>query len=456
MGSHEKIFDTRILTTNSDSLITRYYNGIEEASRRITPAQTTAFAPAFEYPRLNDRWEEFFSVARAALTPLETYAGRSVLLFDLMKNPGTHTTKTTASLLMVARAVQHIRTTGESILIFTPSSGNKAIALRDAVARALDLGLTTPDKLRIASLLPSASVHKIRRSSLTESTELKWLNPIMLYAGGEAADVKKIGKAFVERAAQRGGERIWFSLDIANYKVADACRAFYEYEHARMDPARRRVQAHAVSSAYGLLGYQHGLETMAGLGIVQPQPGYLLVQHLATSDMVRHYLGAARRHDTPVDWTYHAAEGIYTQGANPHFPAETWDTEENFEPTFYTHNPPTAAEMTALILAQGGSGIVVSLAECLRRYGAVCHHLAQSDRPLPPDPRRLAEWSLVMGATGLFNAFDRGLLEGFDEAVLHGSGMYLNDPARMPDISQMIEVASAEEVAKVVCLGDTE
>lgn len=450
LNYNRKIFEANIKSSDSKSIITRYYNGILEASRHITPTTSKTFSPEFSYPTLDEKWEAFFSVAQASLDPLDSYAGRNLYLLDLMKNPGTHTTKTTASLLMVARAVQHINTTGDSILMFTPSSGNKAIALRDAVARALELELVTPDKLRIASLTPVSTLHKIRRNLLTESEELRRLNPILVYPGAEAANVKKIGKAFTELAGNGTTERIWYSLDIANYKVADACRAFYEHEFAEINPSHRRVHAHAVSSAYGLLGYQHGINTMATMGIAHPQPGFLLIQHLATSDMVRHYLHHVTGHEPTPTWIHKTEKGIHEQQQSLHFPQTTWDPEENFEPTFYTHNPPTSSEMTSLIARHGGSGIVVSLLECLQRYGEARHQLNRTTRSLPTDPRQLAEWSLSMGMTGVLNGIDRGLLDGFDEVILHGSGMYLADPEKMPDRAQFTEVSTAEDVVKAV------
>lgn len=445
-----RIFAAKIKSTDSDSLITRYYNGVREASERLTPAGSTGFAPEFSYPELSDAWEKYFAVAGATLHPLGSYAGHNLVLLDLMKNPATRTTKTTASLLMVARAVHHIARTGESVLLFTPSSGNKAIALRDAVARALELKLATPDKLRIVTLTPADTLYKFRRNLLSESDELRARNPILVYPGPEAGDVKHIGKAFAEAAAGETSERVWYSLDIANYKVADACRAFYEHEFGEFESGDRRLHAHAVSSAYGLLGYQHGINTMAALGITHPQPGFLLVQHLATSDMVRHYLTSTTGTEPRPDWKRGEVEDVYEQRELPHFPHATWDPQENCESTFYTHKPPTAPEMTSLIAEHGGSAIVVSLLECLQRYGTVRHHLNSSGRPLPADPRQLAEWSLVMGLTGVLNSLDRGLVQGFDKVVLHGSGSYLDEPAQVPDRTQVTEIHSAEDVAKAV------
>jgi hypothetical protein len=290
---------------------------VREASLRITPADSTGFAPAFSYPDLTDAWEEYFAVAGASLNSLGNYAGHRLILLDLMKNPATRTTKTTASLLIVARAVWHIQTTGDSVLLFTPSSGNKAVALRDAVARALELRLVTPDRLRIVTLTPSAALYKLRRNLLTESDELRVLNPILVYPGQEPGDVKHIGREWAHAAAARTSARVWYSLDIANYKVADACRAFYEHEFGDFGSGRR-LHAHAVSSAYGLLGYQHGINTMAALGITHPQPGFLLVQHLATSDMVRHYLRSTTGTEPRPDWKRGEVEDVYEQRQLPH------------------------------------------------------------------------------------------------------------------------------------------
>src|SRR5260364_90205 len=55
-------------------------------------------------------------------------------------------------------------------------------------------------------------------------------------------------------------------------------------------------------------------------------------------------------------------------GAFAHFPLRTWSPNEVLEHTFYTHQPPTAVEMSRLISTHGGSVIVVSLLECLERY----------------------------------------------------------------------------------------
>lgn len=449
LTSRGAVFDREIKTTSSDSLIARYYRGIQLASATLGRQTGDSFSPPFEYPDLSDAWEEFFSPAAASWIGLDDYGGKRAFLLDLMKNPETQTTKTTASLLMVARAVHHICRTGESILIFSPSSGNKAVALRDAVARAIRLGLAFPDKLRIATLTPAHTLYKFRRNLLTDTEELRNLNPILVHDGPRPDAVKELGREFV-RAAQLDDApqwRVWYSLDINNYKVADVCRAFFEYEVGDAHHSgRRRVHAHAVSSAYGLLGYQYGLQILAGLGLPIAQPGFLLVQHMATSDMVAHLLSDGAGFEMDIEYQRDPSSGLLRQQQSPHFPGATWSLEENLDPTFYTKRPPTAPTMTELIRAHGGSGIVVSLYECLARYGMARRMLAPAGCEPPEDPRMLAEWSLLMVLTGVFNAVDRSLIDEFDEIVVHGSGMYLH-----PDRQHAVSSAQA---VRVDCLAD--
>lgn len=447
------VFDRAIRTTSSESLITRYYQGIQRASAKLEKRTGNGFSPPFEYPDLTDDWEQFFSPAGASWVHLEDYGGKRVVLLDLTKNPEVRTTKTTASLLMVARAVHHIRRTGESILIFSPSSGNKAVALRDAVARAIEIGLATPDELRIATLTPTRTTYKFRRNLLTESEELRRLNPIMTLDGPQPAAVKELGQEFV-RAAQIESPRecrIWYTLDIANYKVADACRAFFEYEFSGSDLAHgRRLHAHSVSSAYGLLGYQHGLGVLADLDLPIAQPGFLLVQHMATSDMVAHHLSGGAGFEMDIDYQSDPRTGLLRQQASPHFPYATWSLGEDLDPTFYTKAPVTSPEMTGLIAAHGGTGIVVSLYECLTRYGLARQMLARSGCELPADPRALAEWSLVMVLTGMTNAADRALIDQFDEVVVHGSGMYPHHLKHAVRRVQTVEVSCLADMLRAV------
>ncbi|WP_370420090.1 DUF6002 family protein [Streptomyces sp. QH1-20] len=80
--------------------------------------------------------------------------------------------------------------------------------------------------------------------------------------------------------------------------------------------------------------------------------------------------------------------------------------------------------MSGLISANGGTGVVVSLLECMERYAECRELLRKSPVLLPEDPRRLTEWSLVMAVTGVLNAIDRGLLPDADGITIHASGTY--------------------------------
>src|SRR5260363_104632 len=121
----------------------------------------------------------FLSPATASLCALGEYRGYPLRLLDLRQNPNTQTTKTFASLIIVSRAIRYIQETNQPVLLFSPSSGDKAIALRDAVARALAVGLVQPEKLRIATLTPVQTLAKLRRSVLCEEPELRALNPVL-------------------------------------------------------------------------------------------------------------------------------------------------------------------------------------------------------------------------------------------------------------------------------------
>ncbi len=123
------------------NLITDYYDVIAAAAeRRGVPggaAGTPDFAPDFSLPALDERARRFFEAASASWSTLGAYRGHPVHLMDLTGNPGTYTTKTFPSMLIVARAIEHIRRTGDAVRIVTPTSANKGIALRDAVGRAI-------------------------------------------------------------------------------------------------------------------------------------------------------------------------------------------------------------------------------------------------------------------------------------------------------------------------------
>src|SRR5262245_56465717 len=220
------------------------------------------FAPAFALPELSAEVRQFFDAATATWRELSTYQGHQMWLMDLTGNPATHTTKTFPSMLIVARAVEHIRRTGEAVCIFTPTSANKGIALRDAVARAIAAGLVTPEQLSIVVLAPASTRHKFRRDALGADEQLRERNPMLCYVGGSSEGVKALGRSFVDtfakQAYEQHGTALWFSLALPNYLVADAARAAFELDAAPATALAPRWHAHAVSSAFGLLGYNLG------------------------------------------------------------------------------------------------------------------------------------------------------------------------------------------------------
>jgi len=415
------------------------------------------FSPGFALPELTDAVRDFYSAATARWTPLGDYADHRLTMLDLTDNPATHTTKTYPSLLIVARAVEFIRRTGEPVMIFSPTSANKGTALRDAVLRAIDAGLATPEQLRVAIVAPRSCRDKLRASRLSTDPHLRALNPLLLYTGAQSEHVKAIARDFVSAHAaelkRRHGLNLWFSLELANYLVADTARAFFEQS---VDPdlaGRPRLHAHAVSSAFGLLGYHRGRAVLEALGDVDVsnRPASLLVQHMATADMVlslRH--GSFDRDHLPP---YHRdpATGLYEQStADPHFPATTYDRDEVLDPTFYTRRPATSPAMNDLIARFGGDGVVVSLHECLQRYPAIRERLAGHDRPLPADFRTVREWSVVMAMTGVFNAIDRGLVAPDTDIVVHGSGWYSAGDYQPLDPAAAFEVDDVAGVAAVL------
>jgi hypothetical protein len=425
------------LPTRTGNLVLDFYDLMPEIVAHCVadPAPVhdpAAFTPGFALPQLDDAVRDYFAVATARWQPLREYRGHRVTLLDLATNPGTHTTKTYASLLIVARAVEHIRRTGRSILIFSPTSGNKGVALRDAVLRALDAGLATPEQLRIVTLAPATGRHKLRATRLSADPQLRALNPQLLYTGDDPEGVKALAREVVrEHAAEftrRRGVDVWFSLDLANYMVADAARALFEQQADPIDAATRpRLHAHAVSSAFGLIGYHTGrslLEARGEAGVLS-RPASLLVQHLAAPDMVLSLAQALRGSAQLPGYALDEASGLFRRdGDDPHFPVVTYDPAEVLDATFYTHRPPTSTAMNELIGRFGGEGIVVSLAECIQRYPQLRTWLAQSGARPPADLRELHEWSTVMAFTGVMNAVDRGLVAPDRDIVVHGTGSY--------------------------------
>jgi len=443
------------------NLIVDYYDRLPDViARCVTDTapvkDPAAFSPGFLLPDLDEPVREYFAAATARWTPLVEHRSGRLTLLDLTRNPATHTTKTLASLLIVARAVEYIRRTGEPIMIFSPTSANKGTALRDAVYRAVGTGLVTPQQLRVAILAPEGCRDKLRGGGLADDGALRALNPVFVHSGDEPERVKAIGREFVTAYAsqvrQRQGTNLWFSLELRNYLIADAARAFFEHEVDPTAGAGPRLHAHAVSSAFGLLGYNAGRDLLEEAGLASPadRPSFLLVQHLGTPDMVlnlRH--GDFDRARMP-DYRYDTASGLHTQSTDPRFPAVTHDPAEVLDPTFYTHTPVTSPSMNELIGRFGGDGIVVSLHECLERYPLVRQWLAGTDRPLPADPRRLREWSLVMAFTGVLNALDRGLSDVDRDVVVHGTGTYgLGDYPALEE-SATVPVDTADDVARAL------
>ncbi|MBB5958246.1 hypothetical protein FHS29_004854 [Saccharothrix tamanrassetensis] len=445
------------------NLLADFYDLLPRAIERCVPdlgpavADPAAFSPGYALPELDGGVREFLSVATARWQPFGEYGGHRLTLLDLTGNPGTGTTKTFASLLIVARAVEYIRRTGEPIVIFSPTSANKGVALRDAVLRAVDAGLVEPEQLRVVVLAPESCRQKLRAGRLSDDDHLRALNPVLLYGGPNAEGVKPLGREFVDRhaaALRRDGVNLWFTLQLGNYLTADVARAFFEQ---RVDPtdadgAAPRLHAHAVSSAFGLLGYHQGRAVLEDLGLADraTRPASLLVQHLGTPDMVvnlRHGdFDQARR----PDYRFDATTGLYRQSADVRFPEVTYDPHEVLDPTFYTHHPATSPAMNDLIATFGGDGVVVSLAECVARYPALRALLGDGAGGLPADLRTLREWSLVMALTGVCNAIDRGLVEEGRDVVVHGSGCYSTADYEVLGAEALTPVRTVEDIARAV------
>jgi len=306
-----------------------------------------------EPPVLDSALAEFYAAGAVTFRNGGQYKDLHWHLLDLMGNPWTQTTKTGPSLLMVARLIRHIRGTGERIMIVTPTSGNKGTALRDAVGRALDLGLVTDEHLRIVTVVPRPSRDKLRHSRLGTTSARCRRNPIVVQDTDRGDVVKRLVAELVEAESdelfRRTGFRLWNSLDLDNYRVADATRAYVE-QLCSPPPATggRRTHLHSVSSAFGLLGYELGYRVLAGGGYnpttQEPwaHPAYFLVQQLATPDMVLS-LRKGTFDRTALPPYRLDVDGLYRQDSDPAFPAVTHHPDESLDPTFYTHRPATAA-----------------------------------------------------------------------------------------------------------------
>ena len=383
----------------------------------------TEWSPPFSWPAVDDPgWSTFFGQVPVAYYPgLTNYRSTSISLLDLMTNPNTRTTKSLASSSIIARAAGHVASVGRSLTIVTPTSGNKGSALRDALARAKRLGLPGTEQLRVVVVVPQTSIGKLRSCIGDVDPAFTARNPVVVMPSDSGAEVKAGVADAVSRARGKSGATdFWQSLALDNYRAADVIRAFVEHEFDAPRRAVPRLQVHAVSSGYGLLGYQLGCEILEQAGEAPTKSQFLLVQHLGAPDMVLHAGAATGLPSGPP--AYRSTGQGWVQRDDPRFPAVTDDPAEVLDPTFYTRNPPTAEAMTALISSQGGAGIVVSKRECRARYDQIAHLLSPAIE-MPANPDELREWSLVMAMCGLITALDRDLI-GAPEAVVHASGSY--------------------------------
>lgn len=232
-----------------------YYDQLGQVLAASSPAGPTGggFDPGWELPPLDAAVQEFLRPSTIRWQQLGTVAGVELSILDLRSNPATMTTRTNPSLLMVARAVQHIRQAGERIVIVTPSSANQATALRDAVLRAIVTGLVEPHELQIVCVVPAPAQWKLWRSALSDDDELRHRNPVVLYHGPEPDTVTTLVQQFARDAArtveQQSKVRLWCPLDSADYRVADMLRAFVEQDF--LPPASHRVHAHSESTELG-------------------------------------------------------------------------------------------------------------------------------------------------------------------------------------------------------------
>jgi hypothetical protein len=199
-----------------------------------------------------------------------------------------------------------------------------------------------------------------------------------------------------------------------------------------------------------LLGYHLGHTVLAerrypDLPAPASHPGFLLVQQLATPDMVVSLLGRG----TPA-FVRGPADGLWRQPDDPAFPAVTDDPEEVIDPTFYTKAPPTCTEINVLVGKHGGGGIVVSRRECLDRFAAVRALAANAGVDIDADPGLIREWSLVKVLTGVLLARERGLVPPGTQIVAHGSGHYTD--AMVPPLApaHTTPVTSAQDLAAVL------
>ncbi len=417
----------------------RYYPALRAFSEHLARKDEPQghFHPSFHLPPLDEGLAALIAPTRLRWLQLPARKSAPISVLDLASDPATNTTKSVASYLMVLRAVAHIRATKERVWLVTPSSANKATALRAAVERALELGLATPEQLGIASLVPSSSLAKLRGGRLSEDAALAPRNPVFLWPGQPRQAVKDVAEAVVRRESaalfERSRIRLWYTLDLRSYRMADIVRALFMAERGGFASARAVTHVHAVSSGYGLLGYAWGHALLERHGHTLPTPRFFLVQHLSTPDLVQ-YWRTGRFEPLPAQaFTQDAAQGEWRQESVRELPYRSWSLSENLDSTFYTSQPATAPELIGHMKQHGGGGIVVSLRECYHRYGAVRAWLAEAGLHLPADPRELREHALLMAMTGVLNGLERGLLPAAEPLLVHNSGSYtVGDLRPMP------------------------
>ena len=184
------------------------------------------------------------------------------------------------------------------------------------------MGLVRPEQLNVVTIMPRASIAKLPRSALATTPCLAKHNPILIYDGESSARLKQFGQDVCNRLADRlateVNTRLWYTLNLDNYQVADSARAYFEAEQLRSstDTARGpHVHVHSVSSGFGFIGYHLGRSVLVDVGATTwaENPGYFLVQHLSTPDMVLHATtGTFDRRHIP-HYQYDPGSGLYVQ-----------------------------------------------------------------------------------------------------------------------------------------------
>lgn len=432
-----------------------YWAVIDEALKRTEARrldaldETKRFSPPFRFPPRDALPDGATAATTLALNHIGEYRGKQLLFLDLTCNPGTRTTKSFGSLAIVLRAVEHTRVTGEPVMLVTPSAANKASALRDAVSHAYQVGLAAPNTLRLTVVIPASGLPKVWTSALDDDPRLRPLNPICVYGAEDREGVKRLVHGFVDGHADRilaeHGFRVWDSLHVDNYMVADVVRSVAEAD-AWGVPRHPRLHVHAVSSAYGFLGHAFGTQLRGGGAPAR----YMMVQHLATPDLVLwSHTGRIDEGDLPT-YSHDPVAGAYRQDESPYFPPIVENRHEIVEPTFYTRRPPTVERIADWLPGARGRGMVVSRQECWSRYAEVMQRLAAHTRiRSTASPDDVREWAMIMACTGAMNAVDRGLVEE-DEIVIHGSGYYTATDVGTRPADHLTPVSSSADVAAAV------